>query len=134
MASSSTLKDIPSLIERAIAKLPPDLAAQAVDKKRKARSQDPGWKEVVPAGICRFKQHLAGGYGDAIKCPNPPAIVRKEMAVYLKKSSRTVLVEVPTEDEDEQDAAGAEEPAAVPVPSSGTNVKQAKKIASGYHK
>ena len=85
-ASSSTLEDIPSLIERAIAKLPPDLAAQAVDKKRKARSQDPGWKygwwpdpskkdfvqcifcrKVVPAEICRFKQHLAGGYGDAIK-------------------------------------------------------------------
>jgi len=36
-------------------------------------------------------------------------------------------VEVPVEDEDEQDAAGAEEPAAVPVPSSGTKVKQAKK-------
>ncbi|CAD6238129.1 unnamed protein product [Miscanthus lutarioriparius] len=43
-ASSSTLEDIPSLIERDITKLPPDLAAQAVDKKRKARSQDPGWK------------------------------------------------------------------------------------------
>ena len=43
-ASSSTLEDISSLIERAIAKLPPDLAAQAVDKKRNVRSQDPGWK------------------------------------------------------------------------------------------
>jgi hypothetical protein len=78
-AASSAL-DIPSIIERAIAKLPPDLAAQAVDKKRKARSQDPGWKygwwedptkkdfvtcifcrKMVPAGINRFKQHLAGG-------------------------------------------------------------------------
>jgi len=36
-------------------------------------------------------------------------------------------VEVPIEDEDEQDAAGAKEPTAVPVPSSGTKVKQAKK-------
>ena len=43
-ASSSTLEDIPSLIKRAIAKLPPDLAAHAVDTKRKARSQGPGWK------------------------------------------------------------------------------------------
>lgn len=43
MASSCTL-DIPSLIERAIAKLPLDLAAQAVDNKGKARPQDPGWK------------------------------------------------------------------------------------------
>ena len=94
--SSSTLEDIPSLIKRAIAKLSPDHAAQVVDKKRKAISQDPGWKyewwpdpskkdfvqcifcrKVVPAGICRFKQHLAGGYGDAIKCPNTPAIVRR---------------------------------------------------------
>ncbi|XP_066318527.1 uncharacterized protein [Miscanthus floridulus] len=143
-ASSSTLDDIPFLIERAIAKLPPDLAAHAVDTKRKARSQDLGWKygwwpdpskkdfmqcifcrKVVPSGICRFKQHLAGGYGDAIKCPNTPAIVRKEIVVYLKKSSRTVLVKVPVEDE--QDAAGVEEPVAVPVPSSGTKVKQAKK-------
>jgi len=63
------------------------------------------------------------GYGDAIKCPNTPAIVRKEIAVYLKKSSRTVLVEVPVENEDEQDVAGAEETTAVPVPSSGTKVK-----------
>ena len=63
------------------------------------------------------------GYGDAIKCPNPPAIVRKEIVVYLKKSSRTILVEVPTKDEDEQDVAGAEETTAVPVPSSGTKVK-----------
>jgi len=73
MASSSTLEDIPSLIERAIAKLLLDLAAHAVDTKRKARSQDLGWKygwwpdpskdfvqcifcrKVVPAGICRFK-------------------------------------------------------------------------------
>jgi hypothetical protein len=78
--SSSTLEDIPSLIERAIAKLPPDLAALAVNKKRKARSQDPGWKygrwpdpskkdfvqcifcrKVVPARIYRFKQHIAEG-------------------------------------------------------------------------
>jgi hypothetical protein len=46
------------------------------------------------------------------------------MIVYLKKSSRTVLMEATAvvEDEDEQDAAGAEEPTAVPVPSSGTKV------------
>ena len=59
-ASSSTLEDIPSLIERAIAKLPLDLAAHAVDTKRKARSQDPGWKygwwpdPSVDAGPIRF--------------------------------------------------------------------------------
>ena len=42
-ATASSAVDIPSLIERVIAKLPPDLGAQAVDKKRKARSQDLGW-------------------------------------------------------------------------------------------
>jgi hypothetical protein len=79
-SDASTAADVPSLIERAIAKLPPDLAEQAVDKKRKVRSQDPGWKyrwwpdpskkdfvqcifckKVVPSGISRFKMHLAGG-------------------------------------------------------------------------
>jgi hypothetical protein len=103
-ASASSAIDIPSLIERAIAKLPPDLAAQAVDKKRKARSQDPGWqygwwpdpskkdfvqcifcKKVVPSGISRFKQHLAGGFGDAIGCPQSPELVKREMVAYIKK-------------------------------------------------
>jgi hypothetical protein len=84
---SSSAADIPSLIERALAKLPPELREQAVDTKRKAKSKDPGWKygwwpdptkkdfvqcifckKVVPSGICRFKQHLAGGRGDAMGC------------------------------------------------------------------
>ncbi|XP_066392488.1 uncharacterized protein [Miscanthus floridulus] len=119
--ASSASPDVATLVERAIAKLPPELAAQAVDTKRKAKSQDPGWKygwwldaskkdfvqcifckKIVPSGIKRFKQHLARGYGDAVGC----------------------------EDEEQQDDATAvEEPAAVPEPSSGTKVKQKKRIA-----
>jgi hypothetical protein len=41
--ASSVAPDAASLTEKAIAALPPALAAQAVDSKRKARSQDPGW-------------------------------------------------------------------------------------------
>jgi hypothetical protein len=93
-SASSVAPDVSSLIEKAIAALPPELAEQAKDPKRKAQSQDPGWKygwwtdptkkefiqcifckKVVPTGIGRFKMHLAGGYGDAVKCPKPPPIV-----------------------------------------------------------
>jgi hypothetical protein len=77
---SSAAADAVTLAERAISALPSELAADVVDPKRKARSQDPGWKygwwpdptkkefvqcifcmKVVPIGIKRFKQHLAGG-------------------------------------------------------------------------
>jgi hypothetical protein len=31
---------------------------------------------VVSSGVTRFKQHLAGVFSDAEKCPNAPEIVR----------------------------------------------------------
>jgi hypothetical protein len=40
----STAADSSTLAYKAIAALPPDLAEQANDSKRKAKSQDPGWK------------------------------------------------------------------------------------------
>ncbi|CAA0834669.1 hAT dimerisation domain-containing protein / transposase-related [Striga hermonthica] len=146
-AASSAL-DNPSLIERAIEKLPPDLQTQAVGKKRKARSQDPGWKygwwedltkkdfvtcifcrKMVPSGISRFKHHLAGCYGDVLGCPRCPEIVKKKMLAYFKKNSRIVPVAAQVEDEEEQVDAVVEEAeaAAEPVPSSGIKVKQVKK-------
>ena len=87
-------------------------------------------KKVVPSGIKRFKQHLAGGYGDAVKCPKAPEMVRKDMHAYLKKKSRIVLVQL-DEGEQEQGAETAEQGTTrVPVPNSGTKVKHAKmKIA-----
>ncbi|CAN6178065.1 unnamed protein product, partial [Urochloa humidicola] len=36
----------------------------------------------ISSGILRFKQHLAGGYGDAVKCPRAPEPVRNEMHAY----------------------------------------------------
>ncbi|VFQ79370.1 unnamed protein product [Cuscuta campestris] len=59
------------------------------DPKRKASSNDPGWKygvwpnmnnknlvectlchKQINGGIGRFKRHLVGGFGDVTKCPN----------------------------------------------------------------
>ena len=163
-SASSAAPTEASLIAQAIAKLPPDLAAMAEDKKRKAKSSDPGWKygfwpdigkkefiqcifckKVVPSGIKRFKQHLAGGYSDAVKCGEAPELVRREMNGYLVTRSRTQVqvptdtgVETETEEETDQGGGGASaaaenEPNAgtksKQVPSSGTKSKQAKKIA-----
>jgi hypothetical protein len=76
-SASSAAADSTSLAEKAISALSPELAAQAVDPKRKARSQDSGWKfgwrsdptkdfvqcifcmKVIPSGIKRFEQDLA---------------------------------------------------------------------------
>lgn len=50
--------------------------------------------KTVPAGIKRLKQHIAGGYCDVEKCQDAPRIVRKESDDYMKKNSRTTLVNV----------------------------------------
>jgi len=109
-SASSAAPDVSTLVEKAISVLPSDLAAQVQDPKRMARSQDPEWKygwwpdpmkkdfvqcvfckKIVPTGIRRFKQHLAGGYVNAEKCPKAPELVREEMHDYLKKNTRIVL-------------------------------------------
>lgn len=43
-SASSAAPDASALAEKAIAAMPPDLPAQAFDPKRKAKSQEPGWK------------------------------------------------------------------------------------------
>ncbi|KAL6661838.1 hypothetical protein ACP70R_001222 [Stipagrostis hirtigluma subsp. patula] len=143
--------DIASIVAKAIAALPPELAALAQDPKRHAKSKDPGWKygfwpyegkkevvqcifckKEVPSGIKRFKQHIAGGYGDAVKCPKAPAVVRKEMDAYLKQNSRS-FCEVEQEEggeEGDQAAEGQGEVvvvAATAVPRSGTAIKAKKR-------
>ena len=45
---------------------------------------------------------ICGGYGVAVGCPSSLEIVKKEMLVYIKKSSRTVL-EAPAQVEDEEE-------------------------------
>ncbi|KAK3142650.1 hypothetical protein QOZ80_4BG0349490 [Eleusine coracana subsp. coracana] len=103
-SASSTAPDGATLAEKAIAALPSDLATVAIDPKRKAKSQDPGWKygwwpdptkkdtiwcifckKLVPSGIKRFKQHLAGGYGDAMKCSRVPEVVSREDGYILEE-------------------------------------------------
>lgn len=138
-SASSAAPDASALAEKAIAALLADLAAEDIDPKRKARSQDPGWKygwwpdpmkkdfvrcifckKVIPSRIKRFKQHVAGGFGDTVKCAKVPEIVSKEMYAYLRKNSKTVLVDM-SEEEANEDT----EPQ--PVPSSGTKIKQANR-------
>jgi hypothetical protein len=89
-------------------------------------------KKVVPAGIKRFKQHLAGGYGDTEKCPKAVAVVRKEMSDYLKKNARIQAPPPPGRTGREGEAENEGEIEEVPttaVPSSGTKVKDAKRKA-----
>jgi hypothetical protein len=74
--------------------------------------------KVVPAGIKRFKQHLSGGFGDAIKCPRVPELVSKEMYVYLKRNSK-VLIDLNVEEGEKEKEA--------PEPCSRTKYKHAKK-------
>ncbi|KAG2634133.1 hypothetical protein PVAP13_2NG252703 [Panicum virgatum] len=149
-SAASTAPDIASLVEKALAKLPPEMAAEAKDPKRKAKSRDPGWqfgwwpdiakkdsaqcifcKTITPSGISRFKQHLAGGYGDAIGCPSCPEIVRRQMDAYIKKNTRSRVLVVLEVQQDSEEGEGDEVEEVEPekMPSSGTKTKQKKAAA-----
>ena len=144
-SAASTAPDVASLVEKALAKLPPEMAAEAKDPKRTAKSRDPGWKfgwwpdiakkdavqcifckKITPSGISRFKQHLAGSYGDALGCPNCPEIIKREMDAYIKKNTRSAVVVVPEVQQDSEEGEGDEVTEVEPekVPSSGTKTKQ----------
>ena len=77
------------------------------DSKRKAKSNDPGWKygywpdladknmvrcklcdKNTKGGIKRLKEHLSGGFGDAAKCPKVTEEISKEMRNYILKNKR----------------------------------------------
>ncbi|AQL08002.1 hypothetical protein ZEAMMB73_Zm00001d047905 [Zea mays] len=109
-STSSAFVDSATLVEKVIAKLPAEVHAHATDSKRKAKSQDPGWKfgwwpdptkkdfircifclKVVPSRIKRFKQHLVGGFSDTTKCSMVPEVVSNDMYAYLKRNTRLVL-------------------------------------------
>ncbi|PWZ30695.1 hypothetical protein Zm00014a_039548 [Zea mays] len=47
-SSASAAADSAALVDKAIAKLPADVRAQATDSKRKAKSQDPGSNSTLP--------------------------------------------------------------------------------------
>ncbi|ONM30638.1 hypothetical protein ZEAMMB73_Zm00001d040145 [Zea mays] len=124
-SSASAAADSAALVDKAIAKLPADVRAHATDSKRKAKSQDPGWKfgwwpdptkkdfircifclKVVPSGIKRFKQHLAGGFSDTTKCSMVPEVVSKDInAAATAQDIREEDDNSPAEDEQEQETA-----------------------------
>ncbi|XP_042029910.1 uncharacterized protein LOC121776813 [Salvia splendens] len=140
-------KDFESIVASTLGEMPPELAAMAKDPKRHAKSKDPGWKygfwpyegkrdmvqcifcrKVVPAGIKRFKQHIAGGYGDVEKCPTAPAIVRKEMYDFFKKNARKELnLQQGREWDCEADSEGEVQETCA-VPSSGTRIKESNRM------
>jgi hypothetical protein len=77
--------------------------------------------KIVPSGIKRFKQHIASGFGDTMKCARVPELVSKEMHMYLKRNMRLVITDnIEGEEGEERNDEG-------PEPSSGTKNKQAKK-------
>jgi hypothetical protein len=146
--ASSAAADSVALVDKAIAKLHVDVRAHATDSKRKAKSQDPGWKfgwwpdptkkefircifclKVVPSRIKRFKQHLASGFSDTTKCSMVPEVVSKDMYAYLKRNTRLVL-SVESEEGGQKDGDATEPEQKVHEPSSGTKHKQAKKKAT----
>jgi hypothetical protein len=79
------------------------------------------YKKIVPSRIKRFKQHLAGGFGDTMKCARVPEVVSKEMHTYLRRNMRVVI----TADGDEGEEEG-EQIDVGPLPSSRTKTKKAK--------
>ncbi|GJN12741.1 hypothetical protein PR202_ga31047 [Eleusine coracana subsp. coracana] len=138
LRAAKNLVDVEAFVAAAIEKLPPTLQELAKDPNRKAKSKDPRWKygfwpilgkkevvhcifckKEVNAGIKRFKQHLAGGFGDVEKCPKANEQIRKEMLDYLVANSRSLVVVVQQQDEEK------EGPSNVVVPSSGTKAKVA---------
>lgn len=80
-------------------------------KRRPAKSNDPGWEygywadpkdrdkvtcklcdKKVPGGIKRFKQHLAGGFGDVVNCPeSSPALKKDERLLGFKQEEETIV-------------------------------------------
>jgi len=131
-------------------------------KRRPANSKDPGWEfgywenpndrdkvtckmcsKKIPGGIKRFKQHLAGGYGDVILCPGSSTELRRRMKAYLdgNKRARPAFLddqenaENDKENEEDEDvvevvqeeasrAATANSQVTTKVPSSGTTAKR----------
>lgn len=85
----------------------------AKDPKRKAKSNDPGWKYAVwpdlnrkdvvkcilcgnenHGGINRFKQHLIGGFPDIIKCSKTTREIAKEMNDYVQSRKKIKSVQI----------------------------------------
>ncbi|KAL6875546.1 hypothetical protein ACP4OV_013059 [Aristida adscensionis] len=126
------------------------------DPKRKAKSKDPGWKygfwlEIgnrdlvvcvlcgtrVTAGIKRLKEHLVGGYSDAVKCESTTTKIAREMEAALVKGRRRkalnlnddddgvqVVEVVPSQVQVQNNASSQSSGSTLQHPSSGTAAKR----------
>jgi hypothetical protein len=109
------------------------------DPKRRAKSNDPGWKygywteignrdkvtcnlckTVTTRGIKRLKEHLAGGFVDTLMCSKTTTEIGKEMKAYLDKNKRyrPIFLAVGHEQQGQQDTTSVHQP------SSGTAAKR----------
>ncbi|XP_019193058.1 PREDICTED: uncharacterized protein LOC109187328 [Ipomoea nil] len=118
----------------------------STDPKRKAKSNDPGWKygfwpdltnkDLVECSLChkqmhsgikRLKQHLAAGYGDVAKCPKTTSEIMWEMQQYMQGTSRMKRARVILDDDVQELETGERQPSShdsVTYPSSGTASKR----------
>src|SRR6266540_1814150 len=112
----------------------------STDPKWKLKSKDPGWKygywpeignrdkvmctlcnTVTKGGIKRLKEHLAGGYSDALICPNTTTEIRIEMGDYLRNNKRNRPICLDDDDE---------EVVALDIDSSVSSIKPSSGIAA----
>jgi hypothetical protein len=121
------------------------------DPKRRARSNDPGWKygywteignrdkvtcnlckTVTVGGIKRLKEHLAGGYADTVMCSKTSTEIRKEMRAYMENNKRNRNRPIFLDGEgDQQQQDGDNSERTVVQPSSGAAAKRRRAIFEG---
>jgi hypothetical protein len=95
------------------------MAKMAMDPERNIQSSDPGWKfgfwpnpakrwfNAIFARRLSLQESkgsnntLLGFWWCRQKCPKTPEVVRKQMASYLKKNARNVIVQLENEEKSE---------------------------------
>ena len=82
-------------------------------------------------GIKRFKQHLAGGYGDTVLCPKVSTEIRKEMEAYLQKKRRPLYLDGIEEDGEPEDEVVELSAVDAQAAADATRKVAAKKLSSG---
>jgi hypothetical protein len=132
------------------------------DQSRRPKSNDPRWKytyyveagkrELIQCALCpkqikggikRLKQHLAGGYGDIVKCPNTTREIAKEMNEALNNGKRArplyldddVMEDEAGQDDDVQvmgsrSMSASSKASSCTVPSSGIAAKETKQFSN----
>jgi hypothetical protein len=121
------------------------------DPKRRARSNDPGWKygywteignrDNVTCNLCktitaveikRLKEHLVGEYADTMMCSKTTTEIRKKMRAYMEKNKRNRPIFLNDEDgQQQQQQDGDNSERTVVQPSSETAAKRRRAIFEG---